>query len=216
MLKTYLLAYLLFLCSTTITLAQADTVLPTAKKPNNFTTTLKLDNRSTFINADPVTFWGVRTGIIYKEIHEVSIGYLWLNKSLPILIAPSADDQNKIPAKLNFHYYILTYQPRIHKWRKLSWYLPTQIGMGNARVTFEDSQNKTINSEKIIIVEPFLMPEYALNRYFRLGAGAGYRFTFAHDQQLIETFSQPFYTFRLRIMFGAILKDKIIPRFKKK
>lgn len=188
-------------------LAQKDT----SKTKNNVKLLFGLDANRTFFLKNKTKFFGVRIGVEINDKHKVGVGIYDMRK--PIILEQRVN-KNKYPnandsVLFNFKYNSLFYEYVWYETKRWELSSPLQIGGGNLSLSYRDTiENKFFpiyNGNTTIFLGSGTV-QYKLTRWLALGAGAGYRFVFSKDENIIEGLNAPVYVYRVKILAGELFK----------
>jgi hypothetical protein len=128
-----------------------------------------------------------------------------LNQKLNEEVYPNANDS----VFFNFRYNSLFYEYVWFQNKRWEFSTALHLGGGDVDLSYRDTlENRRVNlfNGKTNIFLGSGSVEYKLTRWLALGAGAGYRFVFSRDENLIKGLNAPIYVYRLKLLMGELLK----------
>ena len=172
---------------------------------------LILDSRRTFLSGEAARMNGLRVGAELFE--KVRFGFGFYNLQNPVDISDRIDDDGDRTRTLDFNY-TTTYLEYI-AYRDFRWELslPVQYGLGTGRVdTTNVAGISGLEREDGVSIFTVGAAGYVrLIPWFGLGAGTGYVFAGSENRVAGRAFSAPYYTIRVKIFLGHLLKAMFAP-----
>jgi hypothetical protein len=154
-----------------------------------------LDNKNTFINRQPLNFFGIRVGIKIAEKHKIAGGYYWMsNRSKKPFVFTDRFERTYKTIVLN--YYTLFYEYTLIRRGRFELDIPFEIGMGSYRISLQDTlgalpfYDRTGNIFPIGIgTKPVYRPWKWMGMFFLLG------FRAVIDDNSNQNFNGLYYSF---------------------
>lgn len=187
------------------------------KVKKNFKFLLSFDNRNSSVLNESVKFNGLKIGVEYKEVHDFGLGIY----STRIPVKKEAK-QKGVDVEATLNYTTLFYQYAFLHNDKWELAVPFHIGNGRANLLFFDAKSDSviINKDGIeradvieySVAEIGFDAQYKIFRWFGLGSGVGYRFTFSGNENVKNLLNAPFFSFKIKIFIGELyhtIKDKV-------
>lgn len=163
-----------------------------------------LDGRFSLVSGRGARFQGLKLGFAFGEQLELGMGYNWLasRKRLNPLEDPFTDE---IRFRYVAPYIIFRFMFREH-WRIST---PVQIGIGQSYLVrnYSEQGPERRGFGASIIYEPGMHVEYLFLKYFRIGAGVGYRLMLLNNKEIDYSFTAPTFSMLLGADFGKIIAD---------
>mgnify|MGYP003381612853 CR=1 FL=1 len=164
------------------------------------------DFRSTFVNADPVRFYGFRLGA-QRNLDMISIGFYGLGDPY---VQPSVDlaGIGKRELRTDFDYTALTYERLLINSKRWQVGVPVSIGLGNYRKSYLNEEQKLVpySTNELVPLEASLHADYNLFWWIFIGVGGGYRHVLAADLDATKTLSDWTYYGKVGLRLGEVVK----------
>lgn len=181
------------------------------QKKNNFKLLFGLDANRSFILKNRTRFLGLRIGVEINDKHKFGFGFYGMESPIVLDRELNKDEFPNTDGKVNFNfnYSGLFYEYvwlQTKRWELSS---PLNFGVGDVDLFYNDTlQNKRVslfNGGASVFITSGAV-EYKITRWLALGAGAGYRFVFSRDENLIKGLNAPIYFYRVKILMGEVLR----------
>lgn len=176
---------------------------------------LGLDARRTFLRSQWVAVGGIRTGLQYRKIHRVGIGFYFLNTRLF-----SRDHGFPVQEELveyDFGYTALYYERALffnRKWRISS---SLQMGGGNVGVYYNpDGGNNRVKYTDLPFstAELAVYCDYSILYWLGIGGGVGYRAVSNLGPEVNESFNGPIVVFNIQVKLFKLARSIFDPEVK--
>jgi hypothetical protein len=185
--------------------AQTTEALPPEPKAD-FRVLFNFDFRRTFVNTDPVRFYGFRLGAQHnKDI--IAVGFYGLGDPY-VQSEVELGELGHRELITRFDFTSLTYERLLLDSKRWVIGVPLSIGLGNYRRSYRDSTNALIpySSNELVPLEASLHVDYNVLWWFFIGVGGGYRHVLAADRNTTIVLSDWNYYFKAGLRFGELLK----------
>lgn len=185
----------------------------TEEKPKkDFKFIFQFDGRRSFVLGQPTPFTGLKIGLEYKEVHDFGLGFYGTKNEVR---AKLKNTPNEILAQLNYN--TLFYQYVFYHDEKWEFNLPLNFGGGNTtiREVYSGTDSTVINQfgeEKILpeinynVAEFGVGAQYKIFKWFGIGSGIGYRFTFSSEERVKRLINAPTYSFKFKVFLGGLYR----------
>ncbi len=164
------------------------------------------DFRRTFVNAEPVRFYGFRIGA-QRGMDIVALGFYGLGDPY---LRKDVELEGLGPRDLNtnFDYVCLTYERLLRDVRRWQVGVPLSIGLGNYNTSYMDSAGvfRAWSTNELVPLEASLHVDYNVTWWAFIGVGGGYRHVLAADRDITISLSDWTYYFKVGLRFGEIVK----------
>lgn len=164
------------------------------------------DFRRTFVNAEPVRFYGFRLGAQRgKDIVAVGfygLGDAYLRRDVEL------DGLGTRDLNTNFDYVGLTYERLLVDAKRWQIGVPVAIGLGSYKTSYRDSADvfRAWSTNELVPVEATLHVDYNVFWWAFIGVGGGYRHVLAADRDVTVSLSDWTYYIKAGLRFGEIVK----------
>lgn len=171
-----------------------------------FKVLFNFDARRTFVNAEPVRFYGFRLGAQRgKDI--VSVGFYGLGDAYR---RTGVELEGLGPRDLNtnFDYAGVGYERLLVDARRWQIGIPVSVGLGNYRTSYSDSAEvfRTWTVNELVPLEASVHVDYNVFWWAFIGMGGGYRHVLAAERDVTVSLSDWTYYFKVGLRFGEIVK----------
>jgi hypothetical protein len=186
--------------------AHADTLAATPPVPP-YKVLLNLDARRTFVDAEPVRFYGLRIGV-RRGLDVLSIGLYGLGDPF-LREGVLLDDVGVREVQTRFDFFSFGYERILFDSERWEIGVPVGIGLGNYRTSYRDSSMavwRPYSSNELVPVEAGVQVDYKLFWWSFVGVGGGYRYVLAEDPVVSTALSDLTYYVKFGIRFGQIVK----------
>ncbi|MEZ4806464.1 MAG: hypothetical protein R2815_03195 [Flavobacteriales bacterium] len=171
-----------------------------------FRVLFNFDFRRTFVNSEPVRFYGFRLGA-QRNKDVIAVGFYGLGDPY---VQPEVDLGSLGVRELttNFDYTSLTYERLLLETKRWTIGVPVSVGLGNYRTGYRDSTDATIpfSTNELVPLEASLHVDYNILWWLFIGVGGGYRHVLAADRNTTITLSDVTYYFKAGLRAGEMLK----------
>ena len=191
-----------------LTMAQNDGLTITERKAQ-FKVMVNFDFRRTWVNADPVGFYGFRIGA-QKNKDVIALGFYGL--STPYVQQDiDLDELGEREVRTNFDFTTITYERILLETRRWQLGIPIGVGLGNYRTSYRDDDGsfRAYTKNELLPVDLSLYLNYKITWWGFIGVGGGYRYVYAKDDRISTSLSNWTWFAKAGLRFGAIYK-KII------
>lgn len=164
------------------------------------------DFRRTFVNAEPIRFYGFRLGA-QRDLDMISLGfygigdrYVQTDVQLPGLGARELHT--------DFDYTALTYERLLINTERWQVGLPVSVGLGNYRKSYRNDDGGLVpySTNELVPIELSFHTDYGLLWWMFIGVGGGYRHVLAADPDATRTLSDWTYYAKAGIRLGEMVK----------
>ena len=182
-----------------------DPLLVTKRKAA-FRTLFNFDARRTFVNAEPVRFYGFRLGA-QRGKDVVSIGFYGLGDAY-VREAVELEGIGTRDLRTNFDYVGLGFERLLVDARRWQVGVPLSLGLGNYRTSYLDNDDitRTWTVNELVPVEASLHVDYNVFWWAFIGVGGGYRYVLASERDVTVSLSDWTYFLKVGLRFGEIVK----------
>lgn len=171
-----------------------------------FRVLFNFDFRRTFVNAEPVRFYGFRLGA-QRNKHIIAMGFYGLGTTYR---QPMVDLGPLGTRELDtrFDYASLTYERLLIDSKRWVMGLPISVGLGNRRTSYRDSLDIWVpySRNELVPLEASLHVDYNVFWWLFVGVGGGYRHVLAGDRTTTISLSDWTYYFKAGLRFGEMIK----------
>lgn len=173
---------------------------------------LFLDSRQTFFQGDRARMNGIRVGAELYDKIRFGLGFYEMTQ--PIDITHRIADSGERTRTLDFGYntaYVEYIAYRDFRW-ELS--VPFQFGNGTGVVDSTNTislQSGVERTDPVRIVTAGVAGYIRIIPWFGVGAGTGYVWAPSQNRTASKVFSAPYYSVRLKIFLGHLLKSMFAP-----
>ena len=164
------------------------------------------DFRRTFVNSDPVQFYGFRLGAQRKR-DIIAVGFYGLgNPYIQKNVDLGALGEREL--RTNFDFTTLTYERVLLETKRWTIGFPISVGLGTYRTSYRDSTDKfrLHSTNELVPIEAGLHVDYNIFWWFFVGVGGGYRHVLAADRNTTITLSDMNYFAKAGLRVGALVK----------
>jgi hypothetical protein len=136
----------------------------------------------------------------------VGLGYSWLRKE----IQHSISIENKpTQADFFFHYVTVYGEYTFYDEKPFSMTIFASVGGGRSwdRYTNSEGNRQTANSSFVFVYEPYMTGMVDVLKYFKVGAGMGFRLAISGDQFARNRLNTLIYVFKLQVKISDIRDD---------
>lgn len=202
--------FFLILCLITQLVAAQDENLVITKRKAQFKMMLTFDFRRTWVNADPLGFYGIRIGA-QKNKDIIALGFYGIG--IPYLTyydQPEVDlgELGVRELRTNFDFTTLTYERIILETEHWQWGVPFGVGLGNYRTSYRDDHGefRAYSTNELLPVDLSVYVNYKVNWWAFIGIGGGYRYVYARDGNISANLSNWTWFAKAGLRFGSIYK----------
>jgi len=171
-----------------------------------FRVLFNFDFRRTFVDGDPVRFYGFRLGV-QRQRDVLSVGFYGLGD---VIIQPNSalGDQVDVDVVTDFDYVGLGYERLLIDSKRWVIGIPLSVGLGNYRRGYRDSTGVLIpySVNELVPIELSLHTDLNVFYWLFIGVGGGYRHVLAADREATVALSDITYYFKAGVRFGELLK----------
>ncbi|MBK7382116.1 MAG: hypothetical protein IPI81_02105 [Flavobacteriales bacterium] len=164
------------------------------------------DFRRTYVNADPVHFYGFRIGA-QRDRDIIAVGFYGIGDAY---IQPAVDLPGIGTRELrtNFDYAALTYERLLIDSKRWQVGVPVSIGLGNYRKSYVGDDRRIVpySTNELVPLEATLHADYDLFWWIFVGAGGGYRYVLAADPEATRALSDRTYYLKVGLRVGEVVK----------
>lgn len=200
-----LLVLLLWAGAACLGRAQTTQPLPAAPKAG-FRVLFNFDFRRTYVNSEPVRFYGFRLGA-QRNKDIIAIGFYGLGDPY---VQPEVDLGGLGYRELTtrFDFTSLTYERLLLDSKRWVIGVPVSVGLGNYRTSYRDSTDALVpySTNELVPMEISLHVDYNVFWWFFIGVGGGYRHVLAADHSTTVVLSDRTYYFKAGLRLGEMLK----------
>lgn len=171
-----------------------------------FRVLFNFDFRRTFVNTDPVKFYGFRLGA-QRDKDIIALGFYGLGDPY----AQPAVDLGELGVRevqTRFDFTALTYERLLIDSKRWQVGVPLSIGLGSYRKSYRDTSDVFIaySTNELVPIELSLHTDYNVFYWFFIGVGGGYRYVLAADRETTIVLSDWTYYIKAGVRFGELLK----------
>ena len=179
---------------------------PPAERKAAFRVLFNFDFRRTFVNTDPVRFYGFRLGA-QRDKDIIALGFYGLGDPY----SQAAVDLGELGTReveTRFDFTALTFERLLVDSKRWQIGVPFSIGLGSYRKSYRDSSDAFIaySTNELVPLELSLHTDYNVFYWFFIGVGGGYRYVLAADRETTIVLSDWTYYVKAGVRFGELLK----------
>lgn len=197
-----MLAFVLCLASGNCVLAQ-DT-LPRPKAA--FRIIFNFDFRNTFIDGDPIKFYGFRLGA-QRDRDVIAIGFYGIGDRFvqKDVLLPGIGTRE---LHTDFDYTAFTYERILIDTKRWQVGIPLSVGLGNYRRAYMNDENKLVpySTNELVPLEASVHADYNLFWWVFIGVGGGYRHVLAGESEATRSLSDWTYYMKVGFRVGEVVK----------
>ena len=183
-----------------------DTIASALKNDGKFY--IGFHNRNTFIQTNQTKLYGLVGGMDYQKL-KLFVGiYGFGNANETLLANDPRFTQDSVFRFINSSNFNFGIEYQYYQYKRLYLSLPLQIGIGNIKYDYKESNTKTVIRSEFFNMVPI---EVGTNAYLELlpwagvKAGIGYRITLGPPEA--SKLTSPYYNLGLAILVGEIYKE---------
>lgn len=171
-----------------------------------FRVLFNFDFRRTYVNADPVRFYGFRLAA-QRENDVIGIGFYGLGD-------PYVQDDVALPSlgqrtvRTDFDFTAFTYERLLVNSKRWQIGAPVSVGLGNYRRGYvaDDGMLVPMSTNELVPIEASLHVDYNILWWVFIGVGGGYRHVLAADPAATRTLSDWTYYLKAGLRLGEVVK----------
>lgn len=183
-----------------------DSVQSATRARAEYRVIFNFDFRQTFVNAEPVRFYGFRLGA-QRGNDILAIGFYGLGD-------PYVQEDIEVPGigirtvHTDFDFTAFTYERLIINSKRWQIGVPLSVGLGNYRRSHiaDDGRLVPMSTNELVPLEATLHADYNLLWWFFIGVGGGYRHVLAADPSATRTLSDWTYYAKAGLRLGEVVK----------
>jgi hypothetical protein len=183
---------------------ESDVVI--TKRKAGFRVLFNFDFRRTFVNAEPVRFYGFRLGA-QRNKDIIAIGAYGLGDPF-IESNTTLGPHTGVDVVTDFDFAGISYERLLVDSKRWQIGVPFAIGLGSMRRGYSKDggalQPYSVN--ELVPLEVSLHTDYNLLYWLFVGVGGGYRYVLAADRSTTTTLSDWNYYFKVGIRAGELIK----------
>lgn len=165
---------------------------------------VKLDSKFSFVSNQLVSMRGIKAGANFNNKVKIGLGYSWMKKNFVFDTPTTLINNDRYD--LRYSYVSVFGDYNFHNKDNWSFLINTDFAL--VKIGYQDIIEKQFDYQSFgFVLEPSLIAEYRLYKYFILGSGLGYRFVFREEKNIQEQFSAPLFIVRFKIDFIKIHND---------
>lgn len=184
--------------------AQADTVLAPPKAA--YRVLFNFDFRRTYVNADPVRFYGFRLAA-QRDNDVIGLGFYGLGD-------PYIQTEQQVPGigerelRTEFDFTAFSYERLLVNTARWQIGIPLSVGLGNYRRSYvePDGRQVALSTNELVPLEASLHIDYNILWWVFIGVGGGYRHVLAADPAATRTLSDWTYYLKAGLRLGEVVK----------
>ena len=171
-----------------------------------FRVLFNFDFRRTFVDGEPVRFYGFRLGAQRgKDIVAAGLyglGDPYVREDVELEGVGTRD------LRTNFDFAGISYERLLLDAKRWQIGIPFVVGLGNYRTSYQDSlrTTRTWSSNELVPIEASLHVDYNLLWWLFFGVGGGYRHVIAAERDVTVSLSDWTYYFKAGLRVGEIMK----------
>lgn len=183
-----------------------DTIASALKNEGKFF--VGFHNRNTFIQSNQTKLYGLVGGMDYQKVKLFVGVYGFGNANETLLTNDSRFTQDSVFRFVNSSNFNFGIEYQYYQYKRLYLSLPIQIGIGNIKYDYRESNKTTVIRSEFYNIVPI---EVGTNAYLELlpwagvKAGIGYRITLGPTEE--SKLTSPYYNLGLAILVGEIYKE---------
>jgi hypothetical protein len=183
---------------------ESDVVI--TKRKAGFRVLFNFDFRRTFVNAEPVRFYGFRLGA-QRNKDIIAIGAYGLGDPF-IESNTTLGPHTGVDVVTDFDFAGISYERLLVDSKRWQIGVPFAIGLGSMRRGYrkEDGVLQPYSVNELVPVEVSLHTDYNILYWLFVGVGGGYRYVLAGDRSTTTTLSDWNYYFKIGIRAGELIK----------
>ncbi len=172
----------------------------------NFKVFFNFDFRRTFVNAEPIRFYGFRLGA-QRELDMISVGFYGIGDRY---VQPGVQLPGLGVRELHtdFDYTALTYERLLINTERWQVGFPVSVGLGNYRKSYRNDSGELVpySTNELVPIELSFHTDYGLFWWIFIGVGGGYRHVLAADADATRTLSDWTYYAKAGLRVGEMVK----------
>lgn len=176
------------------------------KRKAGFRVLFNFDFRRTFVNAEPVRFYGFRLAA-QRNKDIIAVGAYGLGDPYVqpgITLGPHTD----VDVVTDFDFALVSYERLLIDSKRWQVGVPLSVGLGSMRRGYRTDggplQPYSVN--ELVPVELSLHTDYNILYWLFVGVGGGYRYVLAAERSTTNTLSDWNYYFKVGLRAGELLK----------
>jgi len=173
-----------------------------------FRVIFNFDFRRTFVDTEPVRFYGFRLGA-QRGRDIVSFGVYGLGDPY-LRTAVELDGVGTRDLQTRFDYAGIGYERILFDSKHWEIGLPVAIGLGNYRTSYRDLEDPDVfipySSNELVPMEGGVHVDYKVFWWAFIGVGGGYRYVLADDPVVTVALSDFAYYFKVGLRIGEMTK----------
>lgn len=183
---------------------ESDVVI--TKRKAGFRVLFNFDFRRTFVNAEPVRFYGFRLGV-QRNKDIIAVGAYGLGDPF-IESNTTLGPHTGVDVVTDFDFAGISYERLLIDSKRWQIGVPFAIGLGSMRRGYreEDGVLQPYSVNELVPVEVSLHTDYNILYWLFVGVGGGYRYVLAADRSTTNTLSDWNYYFKVGIRAGELIK----------
>lgn len=171
-----------------------------------FRVLFNFDFRRTYVNADPVRFYGFRLAA-QRDRDVLGIGFYGLGD-------PYVQDGVALPGlgqrtvRTDFDFTAVSYERLLVNSKRWQIGIPVSVGLGNYRRGYlgDDDRLVPLSTNELVPLEASLHVDYNILWWVFIGVGGGYRHVLAADPAATRTLSDWTYYLKAGLRLGEVVK----------
>lgn len=176
------------------------------KRKAGFRVLFNFDFRRTFVNAEPVRFYGFRLGA-QRNKDIIAIGAYGLGDPF-VESNTTLGPHTGVDVITDFDFAGISYERLLVDSKRWQIGVPFAIGLGSMRRGFtkDGGTLQPYSVNELVPVEVSLHTDYNILYWLFVGVGGGYRYVLAADRSTTTTLSDWNYYFKVGIRAGELIK----------
>ena len=186
-------------------IAQNDMTI--TKRKASFKIALTLDFRRTWVDHQPVGFYGLRVGA-QKNRNIVALGFYGLSSNYIEPQVQLNDELGIRDLRTKFDFTTLTYERILMETERWQLGVPFGVGLGNYRTQYraDNGAFKSYSANELVPVDLSIYANYYIKWWAFAGLGGGYRYVYARDPHITDMLSNWTWFAKAGLRFGKIYK----------
>lgn len=162
---------------------------------------IRLDSKYSFVSNQLINMRGLKAGAGFNDLVNIGIGYGWMKNNFTFDNPTTLINDSTY--SLRYSYFSIFGDYNFHT--KDNWSFVINADIAITRLGYRSKSSGDLDYLSYgFVLEPNVLSEYRLFKYFVLGSGLGYRFVFRNENYINEKFSAPIFILRFKIDFPLI------------
>lgn len=186
---------------------------PERKTDKKYNFIFQFDGRRSFVLDQPTPFTGLKIGVEYMQVHDFGLGFYATRE--PVRAKPRKG-QHEILAQIDYN--TLFYQYAFYHDKKWEFSLPFHYGGGRTTIrevyagtdinlVDEFGNDRVLPEINYSVAEFGIGGQFKILKWFGIGSGLGYRFTFSSEENVKKLINSTTYSFKFKLFLGELYRS---------